>query len=91
MIVPTTWDKPDNARRVTETGAGVRCSARGLTPEALRAAVRRVLDQPSYRTAAERIAARLRAAPGPSGAADLLERLATTTNVSSQAGCREWR
>src|ERR1043165_8821319 len=24
VLVPTTWDKPDNARRVTEAGAGLR-------------------------------------------------------------------
>ena len=28
VVVPTTWDKPDNARRVTEAGAGVRCAPR---------------------------------------------------------------
>ena len=28
VVVPTTWDKPDNARRVAEAGAGVIC-ARG--------------------------------------------------------------
>ncbi|HUO71715.1 MAG TPA: glycosyltransferase, partial [Solirubrobacteraceae bacterium] len=52
VVVPTTWDKPDNARRVTEAGAGVRCAARGLEPQRLRDAVREVLQQPSYRAAA---------------------------------------
>ena len=30
VVVPTTWDKPDNARRVVETGVGVRLSAAPL-------------------------------------------------------------
>jgi MGT family glycosyltransferase len=76
VLVPTTWDKPDNARRVTEAGAGVRLSPRRCTPEALRAAVRQVLDEPRYRQAAEQIATRLAAAPGPPRTAELLERLA---------------
>jgi N-glycosyltransferase StaG len=82
VLVPTTWDKPDNARRVTEAGAGIRCSARGLTPDKLRTAVRQVLQEPSYRAAAGRIAERLRAAPGPGRAAELLEGLAAGATAS---------
>ena len=76
MVVPTTWDKPDNARRVTEAGVGVRLPARHCTAERLRAAVRQVLDEPRYRAGAERLAALLAAAPGPPEAARLLEGLA---------------
>jgi UDP:flavonoid glycosyltransferase YjiC (YdhE family) len=76
VLVPTSWDKPDNARRVIETGAGVRLPARRMNPERLRSAVREVLDRPSYREAAQRLAARLAAAPGPPRAAELLEQLA---------------
>jgi MGT family glycosyltransferase len=85
VVVPTTWDKPDNARRVTEAGAGVRLSARACTPERLRAAVRTVLYDPGYRTAARRLAALLHAAPGPEGAAELLERLAATSDAPGPA------
>jgi MGT family glycosyltransferase len=76
VVVPTTWDKPDNARRVTHAGAGVRLPARRCTPERLRAAVRQVLDEPRHRKGAQRLAALLAAAPGPSEAARLLEGLA---------------
>ena len=76
VVVPTTWDKPDNARRVTRTGAGVRLPARHCTAERLRAAVRQVLDEPRHRAGAERLAALLAAAPGPPEAARLLEGLA---------------
>jgi MGT family glycosyltransferase len=85
VIVPTSWDKPDNARRVVEAGAGVRLSRRHCTPERLRGAVREVLSNPAYRAAAQEIAAELAAAPGPAGAADLLEQLAGGRRTISAA------
>jgi MGT family glycosyltransferase len=75
VVVPTTWDKPDNARRVVEAGVGVRVSPRRLTPGRLHAAVREVLGNPGYRAAARRVAARLAASPGSPRAAELLEML----------------
>jgi MGT family glycosyltransferase len=75
VLVPTTWDKPDNARRVTQTGAGVRIAPRRCTPETLREAVRQVLERPAFRAAAGRLATRLAEAPGPPRAAELLEDL----------------
>lgn len=92
VVVPTTWDKPDNARRVTEAGAGVSIRARRCTRQSLRAAVREVLDNTRYRSAARGLAARFAAAPGAAGAAELLERLApedrsrTVPTVSSVHG-----
>jgi MGT family glycosyltransferase len=76
IIVPTTWDKPDNARRVVEAGVGIRLSPRKCTPETLRAAVQQVLSDPAYRTRAQALADKLAATPGPARAADLLEQLA---------------
>jgi MGT family glycosyltransferase len=76
VVVPTTWDKPDNARRVTHAGAGLRLRAHRCTPERLCAAVRAVLHEPRYRSSAQRLAALLAAAPGPPEAARLLEDLA---------------
>jgi MGT family glycosyltransferase len=75
VVVPTAWDKPDNAQRVVEAGVGVRLSPRRCTPENVRAAVDRVLGDGSYRERARRVGARLAAAPGPAGAAALLEGL----------------
>ena len=77
VVVPTTWDKPDNARRVTHAGAGVRLPARRCTPERLRAAVREVLDEPRHRMGAQRLATLLAASPGSPEAARLLEGLTT--------------
>jgi MGT family glycosyltransferase len=73
VVVPTSWDKPDNARRVTFAGAGVRLAPRRLSPQSLRAAVHEVLDRPSYAAAAAGLAAKLAVAPGAAGAAQLLE------------------
>jgi UDP:flavonoid glycosyltransferase YjiC (YdhE family) len=76
VVVPTGWDKPDNARRVVDAGAGLRLSPRRASPERLRGAVHELLTDPSYREAARRLAAKLAAAPGAAGAAELLERYA---------------
>jgi MGT family glycosyltransferase len=75
VVVPTDWDKPDNARRVVEAGLGLRISPRRCSPATLRAAVEEILLDPAYRTAARRMAALIGDAPGPSGAADLLGEL----------------
>lgn len=77
VVVPTSWDQPDNARRVVEAGAGVRLAARRCTPQRLRAAVEQVLDDESYRRNAQRLGRRLNEANGADSAAELLESLAT--------------
>jgi UDP:flavonoid glycosyltransferase YjiC (YdhE family) len=76
VVVPTGWDKPANAKRVVDAGAGVWLSPRRCTPERLREAVESVLAEPRYRQAAARISERLAAAPGPAGAAELIGTLA---------------
>jgi MGT family glycosyltransferase len=85
VVVPTTWDKPDNARRVIEAGVGVRLSPRRCTPERLREAVETVLAEPRYRANAERIADELAKAPGPAGAAELLQGLAASVSRGEAA------
>jgi MGT family glycosyltransferase len=75
VVVPTHWDKPDNAQRLVEAGVAVRLAARQCNPASMRAAVERVLGDPAYRTNAQHIARRLAEAPGPRGAAELLEAL----------------
>ncbi|MGO9958675.1 MAG: glycosyltransferase [Solirubrobacteraceae bacterium] len=87
VMVPTTWDKPDNARRVAEAGAGLILPPRRCTPAGLRSAVEQVLGDPSYRLAAQRSARLLAAAPGPAGAAELIEGLAPARRpAAAQAG-----
>ena len=73
VVVPTEWDKPENAQRVVEAGAGLRLAPRRCTPERLRAAVERVLTEPSFRQNAQRLAAAFTRYGGATRAAELLE------------------
>ena len=82
IIVPTHWDKPDNAQRVVEAGAGLRLTPRRCTPAGLRAAVERVVNEPSFRENAQLIAGIMADHPGPAGAAELLESLAIGSPVA---------
>jgi UDP:flavonoid glycosyltransferase YjiC (YdhE family) len=86
VVVPTNWDKPDNARRIVEAGVGVRLAPKECTPERLRAAVEEVLSEPRYRENAARIAELLANAPGPPRAAELLEELARTSPTPARTG-----
>ena len=91
VVVPTGWDKFDNARRVVAAGVGVRLSPRRCTPERLRTAVEQVLSEPDYRCNAARAADFLAAAPGPAGAAALIERVAAETAAGNRAELeRSW-
>ncbi|GAB4558307.1 MAG: glycosyltransferase [Anaerolineae bacterium] len=83
VVSPTEWDKPENAQRVAWSGVGVRISPRACTPERLRAAVERILGEPSYRRAAQRIAEAFSRYGGPREAAELLEGLLGATSVSA--------
>ncbi len=82
VMVPTFWEKSDNAQRVVEAGVGIRLAPKRCTPERVRAAVRRLLDEPHFRENAQRIARQLAEAPGPRGAAELIERLVAPTAVA---------
>lgn len=76
LCVPTGRDQPENAARVVAAGAGMRCDARASVGR-LRAAMMELLENPSYRMAARRLAAQL--APesdGGQGAALRLEAMA---------------
>lgn len=64
VVVPQFADQPDNAARVEAIGAGLRVGTG--EPDALRTAVRRVLEEPSFRSAAQRVAAEIAALP-PAG------------------------
>jgi MGT family glycosyltransferase len=83
VVIPTHWDKSDNAQRIVQAGAGLRIAPGRCTPARLRAAVGRVLREPSFRANARRLAHDLEAAPAPDYAAGLLERLA---HSSGQVG-----
>ncbi len=88
VIVPTGWDKPANAARVVHAGAAVRITPRRCTPERLRAAVELVLTEHRFHERAAALAARLEAAPGPAGAANLIEALLPRRAAVTQGGLR---
>ena len=86
VVIPTGWDLPENAQRVVEAGVGVRLHPKDCTPKKLRAAVERVLGDPSYRRNAERIGAALARRGGAPRAAELLETLVNTPGKPPQGG-----
>ncbi len=75
VVIPTEWDKPDNAQRVVEAGAGLRLSPRRCTPKRLLDAVESVLRNDAYRKNARRLADTFHQSGGPTAAATLLETL----------------
>jgi UDP:flavonoid glycosyltransferase YjiC (YdhE family) len=76
VVAPIRDDQPIVAQQVVNAGAGVRVRFGKVGPRDLRAAVRRVLDEPSFREAAARIRASFEAAGGAEAAATHLEELA---------------
>lgn len=75
VVVPTQWDKPENAQRVVEAGVGLRLAPRHCTPQRLRAAVERILGDDSFRENARRMGATFARYGGPEQAARLIENL----------------
>lgn len=74
--IPIAADQPENAARCAALGVGVTVGLDERTPAAIRAAVREVLANPTYRANAERVRDEIATQPGPEHAAVLLERLA---------------
>ena len=77
LAIPIAWDQPENAWRVVEAGAGLRLSWQRCTPKRLREAVGRLLDDPSFRSNARRLAADFACYGGATQAAELLQELAS--------------
>jgi MGT family glycosyltransferase len=86
VVVPTFWDKSDNAQRVAEAGVGIRLAPKHCTPERVRAAVLRLLKEPHFKENALRMAQRFGEAGGPPRAAMLLENLARPAPVLASTG-----
>ena len=69
-------DKPEVGARVAWSGVGRRIRSDHPSSRALRRHILAVLNEPSYRRAARRVADDLAAAPGFAGLADVVDRLA---------------
>jgi MGT family glycosyltransferase len=74
----STEEKAEIGARVRWSGVGVRIRSTTPSPRRLRAAVRRVLRDPAYRAAAQRVGAEMRSRDAAQVCAELLERLADT-------------
>ena len=77
VVIPVQGDQPRNAQRCADLGVGTVVVPEERTPAAIRAAVRTVLEDPSYRANATRLQDEINALPGMDAAAVMLERLVT--------------
>ncbi|HEX6653757.1 MAG TPA: glycosyltransferase [Thermoleophilaceae bacterium] len=82
VAMPLGRDQLDNAARVAHHGAGLRLKPKASS-QAIARAVRRVLDEPSYRANAERLAAAIAAETAEDRAAEELEDLAERSRAGS--------
>jgi MGT family glycosyltransferase len=73
VIVPTEWDKADNAQRIVEAGCAIRMSPGRCSPKRLRQAVEELLSDGKYRENAKRIGGILKSLNGPRRGAELIE------------------
>jgi len=75
VIAPIKDDQPIVADQVVAAGAGLRVKFGRVGPDELRTAVNRVLVEPAFREAAQRVRASFEAAGGAAAAATALEEL----------------
>jgi UDP:flavonoid glycosyltransferase YjiC (YdhE family) len=73
---PLAADQYETAACLTRAGAGAEVPEDSLSTDAVREAVRRILDSPSYAEAARHVAAQMRTMPSP---ASMVDRLAAHT------------
>lgn len=76
LVVPDDGDQRENALRVAYSGAGLRLPERWASARSIRLAVRRLIDDPSFRERAGRLAGWHQGNPGHERAAEAVERLA---------------
>lgn len=79
VLLPMQDDQPEVARRVVDSGAGLRLRINRVDPPTLRDTVDRVLTEPGFRAAAERLGEELLAGGGTASAADRVEELVSTS------------
>jgi UDP:flavonoid glycosyltransferase YjiC (YdhE family) len=75
LVVPHSWDQPDNADRVVRLGMARALWPRQYTPERAARELRKLLDNASYAERAARIAEMMRDEHGTTTACNALEKL----------------
>lgn len=86
IMIPSLWDAPLKAQQAERLGTGIAIRPEELTADALRAAVVRVLNDPSITAAARRQRDELLAAPSPAEVVRILERLTADHRSGRPAG-----
>ena len=85
----TTEDKADVNARVAWSGVGINLATNEPTPEAIREAVRTVLDRPAYRMRASRMADEFADIDTRSEVLGIISRLVDDRKASRHAGTLE--
>jgi UDP:flavonoid glycosyltransferase YjiC (YdhE family) len=80
VVLPLFWDQYDNAQRMHETGLGVRLDAYAHSAAPLRSTIDRLLEDRRLARRLAGISTRLRARPGTTVAAGLIEQVARAGN-----------
>jgi MGT family glycosyltransferase len=80
VLLPIFWDQHDNARRIDETGYGIRLDTYAHGADELQAAIARLLDDGELADRLAQASRRLQAARGTELAADLIERAAISSS-----------
>jgi UDP:flavonoid glycosyltransferase YjiC (YdhE family) len=80
VFVPMGADQMDNADRCQQLGVGLRLDSLSVSPADIARAVTTVLEEPQFRTSAQRMAEEARSLPDADHAASLLEAVARTNS-----------
>jgi MGT family glycosyltransferase len=83
VIMPITADQPYNAERSAALGVAEVIAPDNRTPAAVRIAVQKVLQDPTYRANVERFREQMTALPGPDQMVNLIEEMALQHTNSS--------
>ncbi|MGE8016779.1 macrolide family glycosyltransferase [Bacillus mycoides] len=82
VVVPVTGDQPLVAKRVAEVGAGIRLDRKELTPELLREAVKKVMDDATFKEKSRKVGETLRDAGGYKKAIEEIEKFVSNYQIS---------
>lgn len=83
LIVPRSWDQPDNGHRAGRLGIARTLSKRQFTPKRAAVELRQLLYEPSYQQRASRVQQQIQAEDGSKAACDVLEKLLMAVSLNN--------